>query len=210
VNRELQHSPSRPTYNFEVAVHFNEVLESCRPELYYPKVKLARTTWILICAFLFLFPLYADPANVLVGDLTFTRPEAWMWESASSKSKALTRFIIPDPSGKPTTTDVRFYLGQKNPEVASALWKSYFPQAKEADIREEKKKIGKHELTYVSVSGAYIFPGNKPRPGCTFFGAVIPSGNNFVHVRILGPKNEVEMARSQFEKMVEEALKEAE
>ncbi len=144
--------------------------------------------------------------NVLVGDLTFTRPEQWQWDSPSSNSKAQTRFVVPNESGKHSTTDVRFYLGQKNPAVAAAVWKSYFPNAKPEDITEETKKIGSREVTYVSVSGIYSGPGSKPKGTQTFLGVVIPSGENFVHVRIFGPKGEVQKASALFKKMVEDAL----
>ncbi|MDB6026529.1 MAG: hypothetical protein JWM68_2752 [Verrucomicrobiales bacterium] len=167
---------------------------------------LARTILFFVCAFLFHSPGYADPANVLVGDFTFTRPETWKWES-SGKSNVLSRFIIPDGAGIPTGADVRFYLLQMNATVTAALWKSYFPQAKESDCSEEKKKIGNHDLTYVSLNGTQIYPGSKPKPGCAVFGAIIPSGKDFVHIRLVGPKSEVEAARPRFKKMVEDALR---
>ncbi len=173
-------------------------------------MRLAQTILICVWALLFCLPLHAEPANVLVGEFTFNRPADWLWESGATKSKALTRFIIPDESGKVSGTDVRFYLGQKNPAMAADVWKSYFPGLKEGDTWQEKKKIGKHDLTYISISGSYVFGGMKPKPNHTFFGVVIPSGNDFVHVRILGPKSDVQRASAQFKKMVEDAAKEAE
>ncbi|MDB6026528.1 MAG: hypothetical protein JWM68_2751 [Verrucomicrobiales bacterium] len=176
-----------------------------------PAVMRARTVLIFLWAFLFYLPAQAEPANVLVGDFTFTRPKDWIWESATGKSKALTRFIFPNNAGKPSTTDVRFYVGQKNAAVAAALWKSYFPEAKDPkEVWEEQKKIGNHDLTYVSVSGTYVPGGNKSKPNYTWFGAIVPSGKDFVHVRILGPKNEVQRASAQFKKMVEDALRDKE
>jgi hypothetical protein len=192
---------------------WNQSLATYKYPFYRPPVMpLWRTIITFLCALSFYLPLKAEPVNVLVGDLTFTRPEAWTWESPGSaaKSNVLTRFIIPNDSGKPTT-DVRFYIAQKNAREAAALWKSYFPQAKpKEDIREEQKTINGHELTYVSLTGTQSFPGSKPRPNCTFFGAIIPSGKDYVHIRLFGPKEEVERATTQFKKMVEDALKEAE
>lgn len=169
-----------------------------------------RKTFLFACAFFCWLGLKAEPLNVLVGELTFTRPEEWAWESPN-KSNILTRFIIPTESAKAVTTDVRFYLTQMDSRAAATLWRSHFPQAKDGkDIWEETKKIGRHNLTYVSLTGTQIYPGSKPKPNCTFFGAIIPSGNDFVHVRMFGPTPDVEKARDQFKKMVENALSEKE
>jgi hypothetical protein len=171
---------------------------------------LARKILVFVCAFILSSSLYAEPLNVLVGDITFTRPQEWTWDSPDAKSQVLTRFIIPNDSDKPTT-DVRFYLTKIDAASASALWRSYFPQSNaDKDIREEKKKIGKHDVTYISLSGTHIYPGKKPRPNCTFFGAVIPSGHDFVHIRMFGPTSEVTAASGRFKKMVEDALREKE
>ena len=186
-----------------------QTLETFKRTLYSPAVMLARRTLILVCAFLFHLPLHAEPANVLVGDFTFTRPEAWKWESAT-KSNVLTRFIVSDVAGNASKTDVRFFLLQMNVAATTALWKSQFPEAKEADCWEEKKKVGKHDLTYVWLSGTQVYPGSKPRPNYTVFGVIIPSGKNFIHIRMVGPNSEVEAASAQFKKMIEDALQDKE
>ncbi len=171
----------------------------------------ARKTLLLVCALFFCAFVYADPLNVLVGDLTFNRPEDWMWESSTGKSNILARFILPHDDNTPANTDVRFYVTQMDATSAMTTWKSFFPQARDGkDIAVENKKIGTHKLTYISLTGTQVVPGGKSRPNSTFFGAIIPSGRDFVHVRLFGPSGEVQKAIAPFKKMVEGALLEKE
>ncbi|MDB6027426.1 MAG: hypothetical protein JWM68_3649 [Verrucomicrobiales bacterium] len=170
---------------------------------------VVRSLLICVCAFLFHLPLQAEPLNVLVGEITFSRPEEWKWELPVSKTTALVRFVIPSPPGRPALTDVRFFLGTKNPAAAAALWKSYFPETKEGgDIHEEKAQIAGYNFTYLTLHGTYVFPGSKGKRDQTLIGIVIPSGKQYVQVRLLGPTDEVKAATGRFRKMIENALRE--
>lgn len=165
----------------------------------------------LVFALIAPFAASADePMNVLVGDLTFTRPAEWKWEAPSTNSPAVTQFVVPTER-KGERTDVRFYISPRNFESASKLWKSYFPQTSDrTDVKEEKKKFRKREALFVRLRGTYVFPGARPQPGFVFYGVAIPYGKQFIHVRILGPEKIVQTAEVTFRKMVEDALKEKE
>jgi hypothetical protein len=161
----------------------------------------------LIAAFGF-SPLHADPANVLVGDLTFTRPDAWLWDAPVGKSKAAARFIIPDATGGASSADVRFYFGDKSATVVADVWKAFFPNLKPDDSTEEHKMVGNRQVTYLTFRGSYVFPaGSRGKPGHTFIGAIIPSGDRFVHVIIVGPQDVVTRCMVPFRKMVEDSLR---
>jgi hypothetical protein len=167
-----------------------------------------RTTVIFFCMLL-AFGLRAEPSNVLVGDLTFTRPERWKWESPSAKSTAQTRFIVPVLTGS-TMTDVRFYVEEKDGKHSDEAWKELFGSAKTV-VQQETKRIGKRQLFYLSLRGSYITgPKAKAKPGTALLSATIPFGEQVIRVRILGPEGEVAGATDEFKTMVETALKDAE
>lgn len=126
-----------------------------------------------------------------------------------SATTAVARFVIPTKPGLPELADVRFFFGTKNPAGAATLWKGYFPETKEGEnIREEKTKIAKYNLTYITIHGTYVFPGSKGKPNHTLVGIVVPSGKQYIQVRLLGPAAEVEAATPRFKKMIETALQE--
>ena len=171
-------------------------------------MKLLRAAFLLLIAALGFTVARAEPANVLVGDLTFTRPDSWLWDEPGAKSKAAARFIIPDDAGHPTSTDIRFYLGDKSATVVAAVWKTFFPNLRLEDASEERTTIGKRDVTFLTYRGSYAFPvGSKGKPAHTFIGAVIPSGDKFVHVIIVGPHDVVARCTSPFRKMIEDAVK---
>ena len=172
-------------------------------------MRLLRAAFLtLVVVFCGIRSVNGDPANVLVGDLTFSRPETWLWDAPVGKSKAAARFIIPDDTGHPSTTDVRFYLGDKNATVVAGVWKTFFPNVRPEDATEEHKSIGNREVTYLTFRGSYLFPpGGKAKAGHSFIGAVIPSGDRFVHVIMVGPTDAVTRCTAPFRKMVEDGIK---
>jgi hypothetical protein len=171
---------------------------------------LARFLFVFACFIAFGAFVHAQPANVLVGDLTFVRPEKWVWQAPASKSSAMALFLIPDASGDTSTTNVRFHNGPKNPSQALEAWKKFFPNPKDVeDVLPEEKTINKRSLTYFWMTGTFAH-GMKPTAGYAMLGAVMPSVDRFVHVLLIGPEPHVREAEAEFRKMVETALKEAE
>jgi hypothetical protein len=150
----------------------------------------------------------ADPANVLVGDITFTPPKTWKWEQ-TEKSKAI-RFVVPAEAGKPQFTDVRFYAEDKDTSHSDDAWKARFPDAaKTDDVREKEKEVGGRKVSYLTLRGSYIGAENKIKRDYMLISATIPWGKQVIRARILGPKTEVKAASADFKKMIEEALVEA-
>ena len=170
----------------------------------------SRITRIAVALFglLFFSSLLAEPANVLVGDLTFIRPENWTWQEPPSISSAISRFVIKDDNGKATQTDVRFYIMKKSIAAEKAALLHTFPDASERDIREEETKVGKEKITYLRVAGTYKFKDNRPKPDQLWVGAMIPSGKQFVYARIQGPRTEAQSFLPIFKQMVETAVRE--
>src|SRR4051812_39610088 len=97
-----------------------------------PRRRLVRGALFLLTAFYPLFFLFADfePLNVMVEDLTFTRPEKWKWTPLPYNEAAALCFTIPT-SNSSTVTDVYFYKINKNAQAIAKQWKMSFPEADE-------------------------------------------------------------------------------
>jgi hypothetical protein len=176
----------------------------------YIRVHMGAWRIFLLVLVLFSFIAKADnPANVLVGDVTFTRPKMWKWEQ-SQNSKAI-RFVLPTSAGSLGVTDVRFYLEDKDSSHDDEAWKTRFPDAAKGDSSREKEiEIGKRKVGYLTLRGSYIGAEKKLKRDYMLINATIPFQNQFIRIRILGPKNDVKAASVDFKKMIEDGLAEAE
>ncbi len=150
----------------------------------------------------------AEPSNILVGDVTFTRPDNWKWEQSTENSKAI-RFVIPSVpavADRPALTDVRFYAEKEGSSHSDESWKARFPGAAGDGGREKEKEIGNRKVSYLTLKGSYIGAENKVKRDYMLISATIPYGEKVIRVRILGPKHEVKAASATFKKMIEDAL----
>ncbi len=165
---------------------------------------------VLLASILSLSNVFAEPDNVLIGNLTFTRPKNWTWQEPPTTSSAVSRFVIQDSQGRATQTDVRFYIMKKAVSTEKAALLHTFPQASAADVHEDETKIGKQKIIYLRITGTYKFRENKPRPDQLWVGAAIPSpsGKEFIYARIQGPRNEAQSYLPIFKQMVENAVRE--
>jgi hypothetical protein len=169
----------------------------------------SRTTFVLFCFLLTALFIQAAPQTVVVGDLTFVRPKNWKLEEPGATSTAQARFLVPDDQGKVSgTVDVRFYIEDKEGLHDDATWKSHFPTATSAQIREERKSFGTRELSILTLQGTYATPEAKVKKRENFYlvSATITFGPKVIRVRILGPKSVVQPASATFQSMVENAL----
>jgi hypothetical protein len=154
---------------------------------------------------LFSFSAPAEPLNILVGELTFTRPSDWKWEPPDPKSPAITGFVIPNNETK-KVGDVRFYLTVRDPESAVTLWKEYFSKEDQGSLQTRVVTIGKRTITYFSLHGMLTLPKDKPEAAQGFVGVVIPNGDKYLHIRVTGPENLVDKSMPALKAMVEAAV----
>ncbi|MDB6027820.1 MAG: hypothetical protein JWM68_4043 [Verrucomicrobiales bacterium] len=152
-----------------------------------------------------LFRLAAEPANIMVGDLTFTRPASWRWEAPQPHSKAVNGFVIPDAASK-SKVDVTFYIVNNDIPTQRGILRSRFPEAQEADMHEQWLTIGKQKILYFQIVGTFIYK-EKAQPDQFWFEAVIPQGKAYVYAQIHGPRVAAERELGTFKKMVEDAIR---
>ncbi len=165
----------------------------------------ARLLYVVVALLLFIGKLCADPENILVGDLIFSRPPAWKWVSPDPNSPAVSSFIVSN-GGK--TGEVRFYAHGKEAAAANAIWKAYFDNADQQNAKEETVTIGKRIASYFFCHGTLTLPGQKPANNQGFVGVVIPYEDQCLHIRFTGPEELVRNATPLLRVMVETALKE--
>jgi len=152
-----------------------------------------------------------QPLNVMVRNLTFTRPENWTWVPASTNSSVQVRFLI-SPKGEQFPTDVCFFASTNSAEKIEKGWKTHFPEAdKPETFHKETVKIGQKEIIWLTWQGGYraSWKGKKQLlPGSKFVGVLIPDGEQTIQARLFGPKKEVEKAEADFKQMIKDAIQE--
>ncbi|MDB6029604.1 MAG: hypothetical protein JWM68_5827 [Verrucomicrobiales bacterium] len=163
----------------------------------------------LVVLMISLLQLRAEPTNIMVEDLTFTRPATWQWTGPTPNSPAVNRFIVPDTNGS-SKVDVRFYIVKKGYTTERQAMRGQFPESKPNDLQEQEKIIGKQRIIYLQITGTYVFRDHAPKADEMQVGAAIPMGNQYVLARIAGPRSDVEAAMAAFKKMVEDAVKDHE
>jgi len=165
---------------------------------------------LIILTTMLAFVAQAEPLNVMVGDLTFTRPKDWKWELTPTNSIAVARFVAVSHDKK-ITTDVRFYLSDLDEAASEKVWRGFFVDSnKPGFVKKERISVGRRDIVYMTLNGTYAYKSEKKKPGYTWVGAVIPSEQKYVVPRILGPQAEVEAALKDFKQMIEDAIKEGE
>ncbi len=163
----------------------------------------------LILGLLIGITVKAEPLNVLVGDLTFTRPNSWKFAEPDPNSPAVCRFIIPGPANR-ADGEARFYRAGPEPDKAARMWEKYLVRNGSEKVRQETKTIGARTITYVFLKGTLTLPGQRATDDQGFIGVVIPYGTKFVHIRFSGPQKTVEDATTELKKMIETAVREKE
>jgi hypothetical protein len=150
----------------------------------------------------------ANPNNVLVEGYTFIRPDSWVWEAPSEASNYLNKFNIPGNSeAESVVTNVGFFhVSPLQSELRTRVLSNF---DRYAQLTEITIPVDKGELTYVKVLGTALARGKSPtRPNYELFGVMLPgkAKDKSLFVRLFGPRPEVDVAISDFKKMVEKAV----
>jgi hypothetical protein len=163
--------------------------------------------WIASLIWLCAITAQAEPLNVMVGDLTFTRPEGWKWETPPTNLRAMTQFIVPGENGE-VRARVLFYVSTEGAESLGKAWKGWFRESDlPAHVQEEHVKMGKRDIYFLTLHGTFT-KSRKPQPDFGFIGVMIPVKGHFIQLRMEGPQAEVQKASNDFRKMIAAALKE--
>ena len=148
----------------------------------------------------------AQPANFMIGELTFERPADWKWiDPQTGNEKA--RLYIFDKELKQKAI-ISFETG--NPNAAPSFvdkWKEpYLSHEPAPVISLETNTVSGRRLVTVNISGTK-FVNKQPESNQTTYGAVIDIKGEQVGARILGAKPLVEKLKPVFDHVIREALK---
>ena len=154
-----------------------------------------------------------EHATFKVEEFTFTRPAKWEWtETTSSMRKA--ELKVKDADGKATAQVVFFQFNSGAGTVQANVdrWLAKFQEPREKiNSKVEEATVGKTKVTYVQAEGTYndAMPGSPPTtlPDYALMGAIVPSSDGDVYVRMTGPKALVKASGVEFKKMIESGLK---
>jgi hypothetical protein len=150
----------------------------------------------------------AEPLNVIVSELTLTRPVTWKWQAPTNAS-VTTEFVVPG-AGDNGSARVLFYVSGQNVETLSKAWKGWIRESDQpGNAQEEQIKIGKREVYFLALHGTFL-KSRRPQPDWGLVGMVLPVKNQFIRVQMEGPWAVVEKAKDDLKKMITDALKEKE
>lgn len=162
--------------------------------------------WVLVLASIVLSGMAeVEPLNVMVGNLTFTRPEKWQWQPPVAGSTAAVRFVPRQSNAR--LTDVRLYFSGATANAVLNDWKRVFEGGQSVRATQERVKVGTCEIVYVTIKGTHTPRKGKKKPNYELFGAFVPAQNRLIQARILGPQREVHAVIPEFKKMIEDAVR---
>ena len=155
-----------------------------------------------------------SPETFKVSEFTFKRPGEWGWvKTASPMRKAQLRVL--DAKASQEGEVVFFHFGPGGGGSVKDNVERWFRQFQEPrekiNARTEEKTIGSKKVTFVRAEGTYLsgMPGGPQTPMKDFalLGAIIDSAEGSVFVKFTGPGALVKKSESDFNSLVESALK---
>jgi hypothetical protein len=162
--------------------------------------------YLLFCLLAFLSPLHAADTLLTVAGLTFTAPEAWKSVPPSSTMRAGTLQISVEGAEKPLEA-VFYYFGAGQGGDAQAnidRWLGQFASPPES--KTEELEAGGKKVTLVTATGTYndgaMFGPKTPKENYTLLGAIIPSADAPVFVKLTGPKEALSKLDASFRAMI--------
>jgi hypothetical protein len=153
-----------------------------------------------------------DPATFPVGAFTFNRPADWQWVPVtSSMRKAQLKVPGTDPAQSAEVTFFHFGGGQGGDVQSNAMrWLRQF-QSKEGAEKIDWKDIDGTRVALVSTEGTFQsgMPGGPttPMPDHALLGAILPSSEGNVFVKMTGPTPIVKGASDKFIEFITAAVK---
>jgi hypothetical protein len=146
--------------------------------------------------------------QVKVGAFTFNAPDGWTKVTPSSPMRKA-QFDIGVGMARGEVNFFHFGMGQGGSAQDNvARWFAQFPGS-EAKRKTNEVQAGPAKITFAMTEGTFSsgMPGGptKPMEDYALCGAILPSADGDVFVKMTGPKAVVEGAKEAFMKMVMEA-----
>ena len=145
----------------------------------------------------------SDPAWLQCGTMEFPKPTAWAWVKPTAAFRTL-QYRVPGGAELIVSVFPAGDGGDVDPNVER--WRSQFRDAagQPAQVKRTDRTVAGVPVVRVDFAGAFKGMGmTEAQPGMSQLGAIVRAPAQSVFLRLLGPKEAVEAARSDFERMVD-------
>jgi len=170
---------------------------------------MKRASFILMAiAGLFSSTLRAeDGGKVEAGGLTFTYAAPWTVSPTPGMMRAATLLAKVDGVEKPLEAAFYFFPGPGGGggvEANVTRWLGQF--AEKPESKTEEIDAGGKKITLVTASGTYNdgppMGAKTPREGYTLLGAIVPTEDSNVFIKLTGPKDSISKLSDSFRAMI--------
>lgn len=154
-------------------------------------------------------PLHAeDGGKVEAGGLTFTFSAPWKMSDTPGMMRVATLLATVEGAEKPLEASFYFFPGGGGGVQANVdRWLGQF--ATKTDSTTDELDAGGHKITIVSASGTYNdgppMGAKTPKENYSLLGAIVPTADSNVFIKLTGPKDAVAKLADGFKKMASSA-----
>ncbi|MBL9130679.1 MAG: hypothetical protein JNG86_05740 [Verrucomicrobiaceae bacterium] len=153
-------------------------------------------------------PLHAEDGKVEAGGLTFKFAAPWKMSDTPGMMRVATLLATVEGAEKPVEAAFYFFPGGGGGVQANVdRWLGQF--AKTDSSKTEEMDAGGKKVTLVSATGTYNdgppMGAKTPRENYSLLGAIVPTEDSNVFIKLTGPKDAVAKLAEGFKKMAASA-----
>ncbi len=154
--------------------------------------------------------VFAEDGKVEAGGLTFTFSAPWKMSETPGMMRAATLLASVEGTEKPLEAAFYFFPGGGGGVDANVQrWLGQFATTTES--KTEQVDAGGKKVTFVNASGTYNdgppMGAKTPKENYTLLGAIVPTEDSNVFIKLTGPKEAVAKLAEGFKKIAVSALK---
>ena len=154
-------------------------------------------------------PVLAEDGKVEAGGLTFTFSDPWKMSPTAGMMRVATLLTTVEGVDKPVEAAFYFFPGGGGGVDANVQrWLGQFASTTES--KTEEVDAGGTKITFVNASGTYNdgppMGAKTPKENYTLLGAIVPTSDSNVFIKMTGPKDAVAKLAEGFKKMASSAF----
>ncbi len=170
-------------------------------------MKRLLTPLLCLAASLAVISARAEDGKLTVADLNFKFAAPWKAVESSSSMRAGTLQVAVEGSEKPVEAVFYYFGAGQGGDTDANVTRWYGQFEGEPEKGREELTAGGKKITIVKATGTYLdgppFGGTKtPRANYTLLGAIVPSAEANVFIKLTGPKDAVAKLAEDFKKLV--------
>jgi hypothetical protein len=144
-----------------------------------------------------------DGEEVKLGTLSSKAPKAWIKEEPSNKLRK-DQFRLPKAAGDKEDAELAtfYFPGGGSVDENVARWKDKFRTDKGKKVEDFKLdtfKVGKVPVTYLDISGSYVFMVKPPKKDYRMIAVYFDSDDGPFFITVIGPEKTVAAHKKAFD-----------